>query len=140
MGSIPYPARDAAGSGAGPALAPGARVVVRDAEWVVRRIDRAPDGGWRLVCDGVSELVRGREAIFLTTLEPDVQVLDPAATRLVPDASPGFADSRLYLESQLRQAVPNDERIHVAHGAAMDPAPTSSSRPARRCASRGSAS
>ena len=48
-------------------------------------------------------------------------MLDPAETRLVPDPSPGFADSRLYLESQLRQAVPNDERIHVAHGAAMDP-------------------
>ena len=49
--------------------------------------------------------------------------MDPADTRLVPDESPGFADSRLYLESQLRQAVPNDENIHVAHGAAMDPAP-----------------
>ena len=48
-------------------------------------------------------------------------MLDPAETRLVPDPAPGFADSRLYLESQLRQAVPNDERIHVAHGAAMDP-------------------
>ena len=102
-------------------LAPGARVVIRDAEWVIRRVDRAPDGGYQLVCDGVSELVREREAIFLTTLEPDVQVLDPAETRLVPDASPGFADSRLYLESQLRQALPNDERIHVARGAAMDP-------------------
>ena len=106
-----------------PVLAPGARVVIRDAEWVIRRVDRSPDGGYQLVCDGVSELVREREAIFLTTLESDVQVLDPADTRLVPDESPGFADSRLYLESQLRQAVPNDERIHIAHGAAMDPAP-----------------
>ena len=114
---------DVTASGAGPAPAPGARVVIRDAEWVVRRADRAPDGGYQLVCDGVSELVREREAIFLTTLEPDIQVLDPADTRLVPDASPGFADSLLYLESQLRQAVPNDDRIHVAHGAAMDPAP-----------------
>ena len=105
----------------GPVLAPGARVVIRDAEWVIRRADRSPDGGYQLVCDGVSELVREREAIFLTTLEPDIQVLDPAQTRLVPDPSPGFADSRLYLESQLRQAVPNDERIHVAQGAAMDP-------------------
>ena len=104
-------------------LAPGARVVIRDAEWVIRRVDRCQDGGYQLVCDGVSELVREREAIFLTTLESDIQVLDPADTRLVPDESPGFADSRLYLESQLRQAVPNDERIHVAHGAAMDPAP-----------------
>ena len=49
--------------------------------------------------------------------------MDPADTRLVPDESPGFADSRLYIESQIRQAVPNDERIHVARGAAMDPAP-----------------
>ncbi len=107
----------------GPVLAPGARVVIRDAEWVIRRVDRSPDGGYQVVCDGVSELVREREAIFLTTLDSDIQVLDPADTRLVPDESPGFADSRLYLESQLRQAVPNDERIHVAHGAAMDPAP-----------------
>ena len=106
---------------ASPVLSPGARVVIRDAEWVIRRADRSPDGGYQLVCDGVSELVREREAIFLTKLEQDIQVLDPAETRLVPDPSPGFADSRLYLESQLRQAVPNDERLHVAQGAAMDP-------------------
>ncbi len=103
--------------------APGARVLIRDAEWVVRRADLAPDGGYRLVCDGVSELVREREAVFLTTLEPDLRVLDPAETRLVPDPSPGFADSRLWMESQLREAVPSDERIHVGHGAAMDLVP-----------------
>ena len=74
-------------SSAGPVLAPGARVVIRDAEWVIRRVDRSPDGGYQLVCDGVSELVREREAIFLTTIESDIQVLDPADTRLVPDAS-----------------------------------------------------
>ncbi len=103
--------------------APGARVVVRDAEWVVRRVDPSSDGGYQLVCDGVSELVREREAVFLTTLEPEIQVLDPAETRLVSDPSPGFASSRLYLESQLRQAVPSDDRIHAGHGAAMDLVP-----------------
>ena len=109
---------------AAPAVpAPGARVLIRDAEWVVRRADHAPDGGYRLVCDGISELVREREAVFLTTLEPDLRVLDPAETRLVPDPSPGFADSRLWMESQLRQAVPSDERIHVGHRAAMDLVP-----------------
>ena len=89
----------------------------------MRRADHAPDGGYRLVCDGISELVREREAVFLTTLEPDLRVLDPAETRLVPDPSPGFADSRLWMESQLRQAVPSDERIHVGHRAAMDLVP-----------------
>ena len=98
---------------------PGARVVVRDAEWIVRRVDHAP-GGYKIVCDGVSELVRGREAVFLTALEPTIQVLDPAETELVPDDSAQFTDSILYMESQLRQAVPNDENIHVGHTAAMD--------------------
>ena len=102
------------------ALAPGARVVVRDAEWVVRRVDLGADGGRQIVCDGVSELVRQREAVFLEKLEPQIEVLDPARTRLVPDESPQFADSRLYMESLLRQAVPSDERIHVGHLGAMD--------------------
>ncbi|MCY4470166.1 MAG: helicase-related protein [Thiotrichales bacterium] len=82
-------------------------------------MDHAP-GGYQIVCDGVSELVRGREAVFLTALEPTIQVLDPAETELVPDDSAQFTDSILYMESQLRQAVPNDTDIHVGHTAAMD--------------------
>lgn len=104
-------------------LAPGARVVIRDAEWVIRRVDHASDGGQQLTCDGISELVREREGVFLTSLERDIRVLDPAETELVTDTSPGFADSLLFMESQLRQAVPNDEGIHVGHGAAMDLVP-----------------
>ena len=101
---------------------PGIRVLVRDAEWIVRRVDHAP-GGYQITCEGASELVRGREAVFLTTLEPSIEVLDPAQTRLVADRSAQFADSLLYMESQLRQAVPNDGDIHVGHTAAMDVVP-----------------
>ncbi len=53
----------------------------------VRRVGVSDRGAVRLpgrARDGVSELVREREAIFLTTLESDIQVLDPADTRLVP--------------------------------------------------------
>ena len=101
---------------------PGIRVLVRDAEWIVRRVDHAP-GGYQITCEGASELVRGREAVFLTALEPSIEVLDPAQTRLVADRSAQFADSLLYMESQLRQAVPNDGEIHVGHTAAMDVVP-----------------
>ena len=104
-------------------FAPGARVLIRDAEWVVRSVDPSAAGGQQLLCVGVSELVREREAIFLTVIEPQIEVLDPARTVLVPDRSPRFADSRLFMESQLRQAVPSDERIHVGHTAAMDLVP-----------------
>ena len=102
---------------------PGTRIVVRDAEWIVRRIDPLPDGGSQLTCTGVSELVREREAVFLTRLESDIQVLDPATTTLVPDTSPQFRRSLLYIESLLRRAVPNDQRIRVADRAAMDEVP-----------------
>ena len=101
---------------------PGIRVLVRDAEWIVRRVDHAP-GGYQITCEGASELVRGREAVFLTALEPPIKVLDPAETTLVADRSAQFADSLLYMESQLRQAVPNDGGIHVGHTAAMDMVP-----------------
>ena len=101
---------------------PGIRVLVRDAEWIVRRVDHAP-GGYQITCEGASELVRGREAVFLTALEPKIEVVDPAKTELVADRSAQFADSLLYMESQLRQAVPNDGEIHVGHTAAMDVVP-----------------
>jgi hypothetical protein len=60
--------------------APGARVVVRDCEWIVRRADPCDDGGYILTVDGLSELVSGTSAQFLTTLEEDanaIRVLDP---------------------------------------------------------------
>ena len=85
----------------------------------MRRVDTTSEGAWQLVCDGVSELVREQEAVFLSSLE-EIEFLDPAETRLTPDLSPSFVDSRLYMESQLRATVPNDERIHVGHQAAMD--------------------
>ena len=85
----------------------------------MRRVDKASHGGYQLVCDGVSELVREQEAIFLSSLE-EIEFLDPAETRLTLDSSSSFVDSRLYIESQLRATVPNDDRIHVGHQAAMD--------------------
>ena len=54
------------------------RVVIRDAEWRIRRADDSGDGGYLLTCDGISELVRGKEGLFLTKLEQKVEILDPA--------------------------------------------------------------
>lgn len=104
-------------------LAPGMRVVIRDVEWVIRKAVLSSDGGQQLTCDGVSELVKDREAIFLTNLEDNVQILDPAKTQLVTDESAGYADSLLYIESLLRTKSTNDDRIHIAHQGAMDLVP-----------------
>ena len=43
-------------------LAPGARVEIRDAEWIVRHVDRASGRGLALTVTGVSEIMRDHEA------------------------------------------------------------------------------
>lgn len=106
--------------------APGARVLIRDCEWIVRRADASDDGGYILTVDGLSELVNGKSARFLTKLEEQadaIRVLDPAETRFEQDLTPGFEKSRLFIETQLRQISPADEKIHLGHKAAMDPVP-----------------
>lgn len=101
-------------------FAPGARVEIRDEEWVIRRVDPTMNHGDQLTCEGISELVRGKEAIFLTKFEDKIQILDPKLTKLVQDKSPQFSQSLLFIESQLRQSTPNDLKIHIAKEAAMD--------------------
>jgi SNF2 family DNA or RNA helicase len=103
--------------------APGSRVVIRDEEWLVRRVDPSSDGGHLLACDGVSDLVRGRAALFLTKLEDEIVVLDPAMTELVADTSSHFNSTFLYLEAQLRRSTPNDELIHLGHRGVMNLVP-----------------
>ncbi|PVZ64548.1 helicase [Pelagibaculum spongiae] len=99
------------------------RVVVRDTEWVIQKVDPTSDGGYLLTCEGISELVNGKQGRFLTNLEQQIDVLDPAQTQLVEDESSAYLTSRLYIESMLRQRLPTDQRVHLGHKAAMDPLP-----------------
>lgn len=105
-------------------LASGARIELRDAEWIVRRADTTSTGGKSLLVTGVSEIVRGREARFLTEIEgKSLRVLDPAETKLVPDPSSQFSQTRLYLESLLRMTPPTDTKLWIGHKAAVDELP-----------------
>lgn len=104
-------------------FAPGARAVIRDEEWLIRRVDPATDNGWLLSCDGISDLVRGQSALFLTSLEDAIAVLDPAKTKLVPDTSPTYNASILYLESLRRRCVANDAKIRLGHRGVMNLVP-----------------
>lgn len=103
--------------------APGVRVEIRDAEWRIKRIDRTSDGGEVLTCEGLSELVRGREATFLTKIEPNIRILAPEDTQLVDDTSSSYRASRLYLATLIRQAPPVDEKIYLGQHAALDVIP-----------------
>lgn len=104
-------------------LAPGARVVVRDAEWLIRKVDKTSTGGQALTVVGLSEIVKDKEAIFLTEVEKSIEIIDPVDTRYVIDESPHYRDSLLYIESLLRQTPPTDGNLYISHKAAIDAVP-----------------
>lgn len=107
-------------------IAPGSRIVAREEEWLVRRIDPTRSGANLLTVVGLSALVKDREARFIDEieeLEQPIRVVDPHQTRPVLDESPYFRDSRLFLESMLRQTIPADSRLVVGHQGAMDVLP-----------------
>lgn len=56
-------------------------------------------------------------------MEEDIEVLDPAKTELAPDDSPTYNAAILYLESQRRRSVANDEKIHLGHRGVMNLVP-----------------
>ena len=106
VGRAPFPAT----AGSRPVLYV-ARHPVRDAEWLVQRVDRSSTGRQvpvrpaesrraglchklrsptRALGRDISEIVSDKKAIFLTEIESQIDVLDPARTALVRDASPGY--------------------------------------------------
>lgn len=88
---------------------PGARIEVRDAEWIVRTCAPVADGH-KITAVGASEFVRDEEAVFFTDLEK-VSLLRPEETVLELDGTPRFAKSRLFLEAALRRTpLPQTER------------------------------
>ena len=101
--------------------APGAVVLVRDAEWLITKVDQATDGYFVHVI-GLSELVRDTEATFSTAID-EVTTLDPAQVGVVPDTSPGFRRSRLWLEATLRKTPTaiTDPDLSMARGGLSDP-------------------
>lgn len=103
-------------------FASGARIEVRGEEWIVRKAEQTSLGDTALHVTGLSELVRNKDAIFLTGIDTELRVLNPEETALVADPSPGYRRSRLYLESLLRQSPPTDARLYRGHRGAIDPA------------------
>ena len=103
-------------------LAPGARIVVRDAEWLVQNVDRTSTGGQAMNVVGISELVRNKEAIFLTEID-SFEVVDPTKTKLVEDKTSSYQASMLYMESLLRRTCPTGNDLFIGYRAAMDVVP-----------------
>jgi hypothetical protein len=64
-----------------PLPAPGAKVLVRDEEWLVRSVKPSSQGRFAVHVTGTSELVRGKDSIFLSDLD-HIEELKPEETEL----------------------------------------------------------
>jgi hypothetical protein len=103
---------------------PGARIVVREAEWLVRSCTATERDGYKIRATGISELVRDTDAVFFDELEdPGPVLLKPEETVLVPDDSAEFAKGRLFIEATLRRTpLQQSERgIALADRFLLDP-------------------
>ena len=99
--------------------APGMRVIIRDEEWMVKKVETNSFGNKTLHCIGISPLVKDHESIFLTDIE-DITQVDPTKIKFIPDDTPFFRRSRLYIESVWRQITPTDNALHIGYKAAME--------------------
>ena len=80
--------------------APGMRTIIRDEEWMVKKVEKNNMGNNVLYCVGVSPLVKDKDAVFLTDLE-DIAVVDPKDVKLVIDGSSYFRRTQLYMQKNI---------------------------------------
>lgn len=99
--------------------APGMRVIIRDEEWVIRKVVKNTLNNRVLYCSGISTLVKDRNATFLEDLEK-IEIVNPANVKLIADNSPHFRQAQLFIESLWRQKIPTDTALHIGQNAAMD--------------------
>lgn|GEM_PF-1644867 len=81
---------------------PGARIEVRDAEWIVRTCE-SRGAGQRIAAVGASEFVHDEDAAFFTEFDT-VELMRPKDTILKQDETPRLAKSRLFLTEEVTAA------------------------------------
>lgn len=99
---------------------PGSRVSTRGEDFLITDIRENFDGSYLLEAEGISELVKGKRFKFDTKIDSDIEVLDPANTKLVADTDFGYRKTKLFLETQLRHSTIYSDKITIAHKAAFN--------------------
>lgn len=97
-------------------LAPDARVVVRDEEWLIRRVGPSAGGRHLLTCNEVSELVPASVERLSTASERNIEVSVPANTILKVDYSPSGNAVFVPSKGQILSGVVNDDYNYLAAG------------------------
>ena len=100
----------------------GQRISTRGEDFIITNTHTNHDDSYLLEVEGISELVKGKRFSFDTNLDKDIQQLDPNATKLVPDTDSGYRKTKLFLETQIRNAAVFSEKITIADKTAINAA------------------
>ena len=92
-------------------VAPGSVVRIRDEDWMVTATEPSVDGTLVRV-QGLTELVRDTTAAFYSALD-DIEVVDPAKSKVVADCTPNYRRARLFLETTLRKTPTPQSAEHL---------------------------
>jgi len=98
----------------------GQRISTRGEDFII--LDSRPnyDGSFLIQAEGISELVKGKRFTFDSTLDSDITPVDPVNTILTPDTDSGYRKTKLFLETQIRNAAIFSDKITIGHKAAID--------------------
>lgn len=100
----------------------GQRISTRGEDFIITNSNANYDGSWILEAEGISELVKGKRFTFDSNIDSDIRPIDPNQTKLIADNDSGYRKTKLFLETQIRNAAVFSEKITIANKAAINPA------------------
>lgn len=100
----------------------GQRISTRGEDFIITKTDENFDGSWLLEAEGISELVKGKRFTFDSNIDSDIKPINPNYTKLIADNDSGYRKTKLFLETQIRNAAVFSEKITIANKAAINPA------------------
>ncbi len=100
----------------------GQRISTRGEDFIITNSNSNHDGTWLIEAEGISELVKGKRFSFDSNIDNDIKPIDPNQTKLIADNDSGYRKTKLFLETQIRNAAVFSEKITIANKAAINPA------------------
>lgn len=98
----------------------GQRISTRGEDFIITDTKINYDGSALIDVEGISELVKGKRFSFDTKLDTDIKAVDPLTTSLEADTDTGYRKTKLFLETQLRNAAFISDKITIANKTAIN--------------------